>query len=364
MFSLETWVPGLEREWLWVIQVFIVVLSTALAHFFVKRFLARLLLKLTHTETNWNDIIVGAMSPPLGWVVWIVGLDIVVGIIYTVTTAPIFAIDDSIRNSGVLLCIAWFMLSLIRGAEAEFIENAYQIDRHIAEVVSKLLQLAVIIATLLVVLQTLGFSISGVLAMGGVGGIAVGFAARDLLANFFGGLIIYLDKPFSVGDRIRVSERAIDGIVEKIGWRITMIRNFESQPVYVPNSVFTSVIVENPSRMANRRIYEIIGLRYQDLASMHKIVDDVTEMLKAHEAIETKQTLNVSFNAFADSSVDFFIYAFTKTKQWAEFHAVKQAVMLQIAEIIKAHQAEIAFPTSTLYLANPIKLANETIVNE
>ena len=358
MLELEKWLPGLDREWLWAVQVFIVVLITVFTNFFVKRFLARMLLKLSNTSTRWDDILVDAMSRPLGWIVWLVGLDIAADIILAETAAPIFSASDSVRDIGVLLCITWFFLAFIRGAEQEITRNSDDIDAHTAEAISKLVRLAVIITSALVILQTLGFSISGVLAMGGVGGIAVGFAAKDLLANFFGGLIIYLDRPFSIGDWIRSPDRTIEGTVEKIGWRVTMIRNFQSQPMYVPNSVFTSIVVENPSRMNNRRIYETIGLRYKDIDSLDKIVVDVKAMLQMHEAIETGQTMIVNFNAFSDSSVDFFVYAFTKTTKWVEFHGVKQEIMLKIAEIIGNHQAEIAFPTSTLHLANPIKLEN------
>ena len=356
MLELEKWIPGIDREWLWTLQVFMVVLFTTFANYFIKRVLARMLSKLSATESNWDDVLVKAMSRPVGWIVWLVGLDLAASIIFTKTETPLFAISDSIRNVGVLLCITWFVLAFIRGAEQEITRQSDQVDRHTAEAISKLVRLAVIITSALVILQTLGFSISGVLAMGGVGGIAVGFAAKDLLANFFGGLIIYLDRPFSIGDWIRSPDRAIEGTVEKIGWRVTMIRNFESRPLYVPNSVFTNIVVENPSRMANRRIYETIGLRYKDLDSMDKIVADVKTMLIEHEAIDIGQTMMVNFNAFSDSSVDFFIYAFTKTTKWIEFHAIKQEIMLKVAEIIERHQAEIAFPTSTLHLADPITL--------
>ena len=354
MLELEKWIPYLDREWVWTVQVFVVVLMTVFANFFIKRFLSRMLSKLRHTKTDWDDIVVNAMSRPLGWIVWIVGLDLAADFIYAETETPIFAASDSIRDIGVLICITWFVLAFIRGAEQEVTKNSDEIDLHTAEAIGKLVRLAVIITAGLVILQTMGFSISGVLAMGGVGGIAVGFAAKDLLANFFGGLIIYLDRPFSIGDWIRSPDRAIEGTVEKIGWRVTMIRNFQSQPMYVPNSVFTNIVVENPSRMANRRIYETIGLRYCDIASMEKIVSDVTAMLKAHKDIESESTLMVNFNAFADSSVDFFVYAFTKTTRWVEFHSVKQDIMLKIADIVESHQAQVAFPTSTLHIADPI----------
>ena len=105
---------------------------------------------------------------------------------------------------------------------------------------AKLLRLSVAITAFLVIIQTLGYSVSGLLAFGGVGGLAVGFAAKDLLANFFfGGLMIHLDRPFTIGDWISSTDREIEGVVENIGWRLTIIRAFDKRPIYIPNSLFT-----------------------------------------------------------------------------------------------------------------------------
>ena len=159
MFELEKWIPGIDREWLWAVQVFIVVLLTVFANYFIKRFLARMLAQLSATKTNWDDILVKAISRPVGWVVWLVGLDFAASIIFAETETPLFAVSDSIRNVGVLLCITWFVLAFIRGAEQEITQNSDQVDRHTAEAISKLVRLAVIITAALVILQTLGFSI-------------------------------------------------------------------------------------------------------------------------------------------------------------------------------------------------------------
>ena len=358
MLDLKQWLSGIDQEWLWVIQVFIVVLITVFANFFARRFLSRIIVKFNYTDTRWDDIAVKAMSRPMSWIVWLIGLSFASDIIYAETQSPIFSASETVRNVGILVCITWSILSFIHGAEQEFAGHSEQIDRHTAEALGKLLRLAVLITAAMVIMQTLGFSISGLLAMGGIGGIALGFASKDLLSNFFGGLVIYLDRPFSIGDWIRSPDRSIEGTVEKIGWRITQIRNFESRPIYVPNSVFTNIIVENPSRMANRRIYETIGLRYSDLSSMNNIVAEVTAMLIAHEEIEKDKTMIVNFNEFSDSSVDFIIYSFTKTTEWIKFHKIKQDVMLKIASIIESNGAEIAFPTSTLHLATPVKIDN------
>jgi len=358
MFDLQKWLPGSDPEPAWIIEVFIIVLATTLVAFIAKRILRKMAAKVSDTRTRWDDIVLNALARPITWVIWLEGLDIAADVIHTRTQSAIFTYSDSVRDVAILLCLTWFVLSVIRGAEEEFTQRSEQVDKTTAQAIGKLLRLAVIITAALVILQTLGYSISGVLAMGGVGGIAIGFAAKDLLANFFGGLIIYLDRPFAVGDWIRSPDRNIEGTVEHIGWRMTMIRNFQSQPMYVPNSVFTNIIVENPSRMANRRIYETIGLRYSDLTSMDQVVADVVAMLKQHPEIEPEKTMIVNFNEFSDSSVDFFVYCFTKTTQWVKFHEVKQDVMLRIAEIVKANNAEIAFPTSTIHLADAIAIDN------
>ena len=154
--------------------------------------------------------------------------------------------------------------------------------------------------------------------------------------------MIYLDRPFKVGDWVCSSDKEIEGTVEEIGWRQTRIRTFDKRPLYVPNSIFMSIIVENPSRMSHRRIYETIGIRYADIHAMGEIVQDVKNMLTQHEEIDKKQTMIVNFNQFSDSSVDFFVYTFTRTTNWIRFHEVKQDVLLKISEIIAKHHASIA----------------------
>ncbi len=358
MLEIKQWFMSINAEWIWILQVFIIVLATVFANFFAKHGISRMIKRLHQTTTRWDDILLESMSRPLTWIVWLTGLSLASHIIYEKTESPVFEATNLVRDVGIFICFTWFVLAFIRGAERELSANSKRIDKHTAEALSKLIRLAVFITAGLVIMQELGFSIAGILAMGGIGGIAVGFAAKDLLANFFGGLIIYLDRPFTIGDWIRSPDRNIEGTVEKIGWRITQIRNFESRPVYVPNSVFTNIIVENPSRMENRRINETIGLRYSDLESMDKIVAEVKTMLIEHQDIDSERTLIINFVEFSGSSVDFLVYTFTKTTQWVKFHQVKQEVMLKIANIIEANGAEIAFPTSTLHLANPIKIDN------
>ncbi len=354
---------ALNGQGVWITQVFIVVFVSLLLDFVQKRLLVRLQGKLIRNSLLWDDALLQALQKPLSLLIWLVGITFAAQILGEHTQAGIFHAVVPIRDVGVIIALAWFLIRLIRNIErnlyASKVAEGATVDHTTADAISKLLRASVIITSVLVALQTLGFSISGVLAFGGIGGIAVGFAAKDLLANFFGGLMVYLDRPFSVGDWIRSPDRTIEGTVEKIGWRLTCIRTFDKRPLYVPNATFANVAVENPSRMTNRRIYETIGIRYDDIGKMEAILTEVEQMLRGHPAIDQEQTLMVNFNTFGPSSLDFFVYTFTRTTQWTEFHKVKQDVLLRVSRIIAAHGAEIAFPTSTLHIPEGIAVHNE-----
>jgi len=347
----------------WIVQVFVVVFFTLLLNFFLKKILIKVHARLTKTRTYWDDAFIDALQPPMALLIWILGLTFAAEIVWVETDAPIFLVIPVIRTIGVIFCIAWFLVRFIQRIEDNIIKRSEQediaYDRTTVDAIGKLLRISVIITAFLVVLQSLGYSVSGVLAFGGIGGLVVGLAAKDMLANFFGGLMIYLDRPFSVGDWVRSPDQEIEGTVEQIGWRLTRIRTFDKRPLYVPNSVFTTIAVENPSRMTNRRIFETIGIRYADAGKMAEIVADVKMMLEEHDEIDTNQTLMVNFNKFASSSMDFFIYAFTKTTNWVKFHEVKQDVLLKTINIIEGHGAECAFPTSTVHIPDGIPMTEK-----
>lgn len=342
----------------WIVQVFIVVFGTLLLNYLVNKILAAYYARYLISKSPWEKALIDAMRKPLSLLIWLIGLVLAAQIAWDKTHATIFTVVPVIRTIGVILCLSWFLVRFIHQVTESIVaqkllrDTGY--DRTTADAIAKLLRISVIITAVLVTMQSLGFSISGVLAFGGIGGIAISFAAKDLLANFFGGLMIYLDRPFSIGDWIRSPDRDIEGIVEQIGWRLTVIRTLDKRPLYVPNSVFTTVSVENPSRMDNRRIYETIGIRYADATRMGAIVAEVRKMLETHPEIDTGQTLIVNFNEFAASSLNFFIYTFTKTTEWVKYHAVKQDVLLKIIDIIEAHGAECAFPTTTVHVPDEV----------
>ena len=359
--SLESWlkqITGGDALLALVLQVFVVVLVVVVANFFLRRVLARLEERTRLTTTPWDFALVSAARKPLTLLAWIVGITFAARIVQAHADAALFEAVAPARTIGVIGCITWFLVRFISnvqdGVMAQRLAQGESVDRTTVDAIGKLLRISVLITAVLVGLQSLGFSISGVLAFGGVGGIAVGFAAKDLLANFFGGLMVYLDRPFVVGEWIRSPDKEIEGTVEEIGWRLTRIRTFDKRPLYVPNSVFTQITVENPSRMSNRRIKETVGLRYADIDKVAPIVRDIKAMLRAHPDIDQAPTMIVNFTQFAASSLDIMVYTFTVTTAWVAYHEVKQDVMLKIAEIVERHGAEIAFPTRTLHVEGAV----------
>lgn len=315
------------------------------------------LLKRTQKKEKANafgKVVVPAISKPLKITIWLTAFTMGVEIVKKYFDVPIFSNFHQILKFSYIFLLAWVLKNFIdileKSLKTTSKKEASRMDETTINAIVKLVKIIFYVSFSLVALQSLGFNINALLALGGAGGISIGFAAKDLLSNFFGALVIYLDKPFKVGDWIRSPDKEIEGTVEEIGWRITKVRTFEKRPLYIPNAIFTTIIVENPSRMSHRRIREVFGVRYSDVSVLDKLIKDVKNMLIKHKEIDESQTMIVNVDNYGDSSVDFFIYTFTHTTNWIKFHEIKQDVMLKIAGIVKDNGADFAFPTRTVHL--------------
>ncbi|MGV3000884.1 mechanosensitive ion channel family protein [Vibrio sp.] len=314
------------------------------------RFVCSRLISITdHTALQWDDVIIHSLQAPISTLIWcwpmLIGIGVLLEDLLDRSITWIYTVQILM---GIAL-VVWTLFRLVSNVELVVLRNNKR-DETTVQALSKVVRLIIFVIGTMTVMQTLGLSLSGLLTFGGVGGLVVGLAAKDLLSNFFGGMMVYLDRPFKVGDWVRSPDRNIEGTVEKIGWRMTIIRTFDKRPLYVPNAIFSNIVVENPSRMHNRQINEIIGLRYQDAHKVDAIIKDVREMVTNHPDIDSRQTIIVNFNTFSQSSLNFFIYAFTKTVAWVRFHEVKQDVLLQVLTIVHKHGADVAFPTQTLHI--------------
>ena len=367
METVQQWWQQMNGNQDWVIQVFVVIFLTLLANYAARKFYDRLEIQFSKTKNLWDDALLWAIRKPSRAFMLVIGIRIVAEIMEPLMEDSMTTMIRPVFLVLVISVVLWFLIRMISKAEELLKTPGYTqepLDETTVTALAKLLRLSVIITGGLVIAQSMGVSISGVLAFGGIGGIAVGFAAKDLLANFFGGLMVYLDRPFSVGDWVRSPDRSIEGTIEHIGWRLTVIRTFDKRPLYVPNATFTSIALENPSRMSHRRIYETMGVRYDDINRLPSIVADVKTMLAQHPEIDHNQTMIVNFNKYGASSLDFFIYCMTITTNWVKFHEVKQDVLFKISDIVQQHGAEFAFPTQTLHVIEGVPQDSSAKIEE
>lgn len=339
----------------WMLDSLLVLLVVLLLSLLVRHLLRRAERIAGSTSTVWDDAFIRAARLPLLSLLWVVGLTYAASLARARLGLPVQPLITLAQEVGVVLCLAWFLLRLINDASASLVQlqetRGETVDHTTVDALGKLARIIVALTAGLVILQQLGFSVAGLLAFGGIGGIVVGLAAKDMVANLFGGLTVYLDRPFAVGDSIRSPDKAIEGTVEYIGWRHTRIRTPNKIPLYVPNALFSTIVVENPSRMTHRRLQETVGLRYEDLSRVEAIVTDIRVLLENHPDIDKTQAILVNFDTYGDSALNVSLVAHTRTTAGPAFLLLKQTLLLAVGEIVARHGADFAFPSRTLYMA-------------
>ncbi len=349
---------------IWAEHIAFLLVGTATIWFFWHLIFNRLFSISEKTHLTWDSIFLESIKSPINTLLLLgPSLYIIDSILKATETLDNDWFTISLRILFFIIFL-WILFRLVNGTEACLMESTKH-DQTTVSAIGHVLRLLLAFIGTLFALHEFGISLTGVLTVGGVGGLIIGLAAKDLLSNFFGGLMIYFDRPFSVGDWISSPDRSIQGTVERIGLRMTMIRKFDSSPLYVPNSVFSSIVVENPSRMRHRRIFETFGLRYKDAEKIDIIVSKVKYMLENHPEIDQRSSLMVNFDSVASSSLNFFIYTFTKTVNWSKYNDVKQDVMLKVIAIVHGEDADFAFPTRTIdFDSEPPPQEDTTLNNE
>ncbi|MBN2081223.1 mechanosensitive ion channel [bacterium] len=221
------------------------------------------------------------------------------------------------------------------------------LDEQFFPLLRDIVKFVAIILAIVAIVQSWGGNASGILAGVGVGGLALAFAAQDTVANIFGSFVIYSDRPYKVGDWIKMGN--VEGTVEEIGIRSTRIRCFDKTMMLVPNKKVANEDIQNFSEMPVRRLKLTVGLSYDASADQIKaIVEDTRRLLATHPGIDQTFWI-VNFTDMSDYSLDLLVYCFTTTTVWKEYLDIRQDVLLNILDICNRHKVEIAFPTQTIY---------------
>jgi len=288
-----------------------------------------------------------AIHWPLVVFIWIKTTSSVIDVFTSKMDEAVVHLVWKLRDIGLMLLLAWVFMRFIQRFEEQLLLGHLtkkRPDETTVQATGKLLRVVAIVIVMLSSLPVLGIPVSGIVAFSGGSAIVVGIGAQQILANYFGGLVIYADRHFKVGDWISSPDKEIEGQVEYIGWRATQIRTFDQKVCYVPNAALSSIIVVNASRMKNRCIKATIGIRYTDADVLDTVTQDIRAVLQTHPGIDQRRLLLSHFTEIGPSSLKINIYAFTKTIDRKTYHDVQQNVFLKIIQVIKHHGAALALP--------------------
>ncbi len=224
-------------------------------------------------------------------------------------------------------------------------------DKGLVQTTGKFSRIVIVIMMTLVFFSLRGYEIATISTFLGGSALGVGFAAREIIANYLSGAIMYFEGKFKVGEWIYSVDQQVEGTIEYIGLRTTDIRTFEKRLLTVPNSFFSSTSIINASRMTHRRIKETIPIERTEPATVEKIIQEVRVLLQNHPGIDPTQALMVHFTSFGASALNVNLYAFTKTRDWKTYRNVQQDIFLKTIKIVKHHGGALAFPTRKLQLS-------------
>ncbi len=302
------------------------------------------------TETQFDDALVQAISTPLKIVPIIIGVYLALQYAQISTDAAEFA--DKALQSAITLAVFWTLSRTVNALEFIFVDLRDTLSPAIIDWLVKLLQIILIILGFGAVAQIWGIAIAPLIAGLGVFGIAVGLGAQDLFKNLIAGILIMSEKRFHPGEWVKV-DGVVEGTVEKINFRSTLIRRFDKSPVFVPNAQLADNPVTNFSRMSHRRIKWVLGVEYRTSVDQLKYIrDEIEAWLWADDrfAKPPETALFVRVDRFNDSSIDFLIYCFTHSTNWGEWLAIKEEFAMACYEIIERAGTGFAYPSRTLYM--------------
>ena len=316
--------------------------------FIINSWLKRLAAK---TETIYDDLILDLLRGPVKIVGFVILLNIGLGVFdWPEAAEKYFArglvIIVACSITYVVVKIADLLLGLWR--EKVVLEQDRVFAEQLFPIFSKVAKVAIIISATLLTADNLGINIKTLLAGLSVGGLALGLAAQDTLANMFGAVAILLDKPFHIGDRIKVE--SVDGAVESIGLRSTRIRNVDGHHVTVPNKLMGNAIITNITRRPTIKTEMNFGLTYDTpVARVKRATELLEEIFRANPKTSD---LIISFNKFGDSALNIFVVHVWNGTDAKQHFAEMQALNLKIKEQFDAEKIEFAFPTQTVFVKN------------
>ncbi len=337
-------------KWIFVIFIFSIFLlfKNRLINL-IQKILNILLKQLRSTV---SIALLSCIYKPIKWAVLLIGFKVSISILtfdksLTKLTTELFYTLEIILFIWASLLVIGF---LQKNHEQLFNKQYNQSTKNIINLFMTFVKIIIIIILLIMMLKAWGYNPSTLLASLGILGMAAALAAQDTTKNIFGAMMIFIDKPFNIGDWIKTL--SVEGTIQEIGMRSTKIKTFEDAIVSVPNGVLANEAIINWTKRQRRRIKMNIGLTYSTTSTqMTNILKQIRELLMADEDIHP-QTIFVNFLDFNDSSLGILCYFFTKTVDWGEYMNIRERINLEFMRIVEENGSSFAFPSRTIYLQN------------
>ncbi len=332
----------MQEHWITVIVIGLLVVCSL--HWGLKKLICffQQLAKKKQWRLQVDDIVLA----PLRLLLWIFAFSFVLKVLSD-RFGCFFGSDHlgRICSAATVIALAWFILRWKRKEEHRWFamnQKNHHIDLGITHGIGRLLTIVVICITAITILSIFGINIYPLLAVGGIGAAAIGFAAKDVIANFFGGLMLFITRPFVRGEEIIIQSQNLQGVIEDIGWYLTTLRDLDKRPVYLPNALFSEALVVNNSRMSNRRILETFSIEQIQTSRVESLIEEVKKCIDAMPQIDHALRKTVSFDHIGSLGLELSISVYTIDPDFEEFQKVKRILLLAILDVLEAKGVKLA----------------------
>ena len=349
---LEVWsqgVFGLNASDI-IVGIIIFLIFYVLRRLFARFVISKLSKIVNKTSNKIDNTVVEVIEGPLKFLPIVLGFFIATS--YIELSLEVQNFVDLLNRTLITIFIFWLLHQLVIPFSYIIKNFEDKISKPLVNWTLKGLEIIIIVLGIVAVLELWGIKVGPVIAGLGLFGVAVALGAQDLFKNLISGIMILMEKRFTIGDVILVSNE-VEGVVEQIGFRSTLVRRFDSTPVMIPNYKFAEQSVTNYSRRHHRRIRWLIGFEYKtSIDQLKKIRDSITNLIENNEdfAKNENSSFFIRIDSFSDSSIDMLVQAFTVTNDWSEFLRIKEELAVSIKEIVETNDAGFAFPSQSLYV--------------
>ncbi len=345
-----------------LIAVAILVVFLLIRRLFTRFVVARVRAWTRRTSTDLDNRVLEALDGPIRFIPVVMGVFFATEAL-SLTGAVAVGAENLVR-SLIAFTIFWAIYQIVEPLSfvLERLERVF--TPAIIDWLKKAIKIAFVFIGAATILEIWGIQVGPILAGLGLLGVAVALGAQDLFKNLIAGILILAEKRFNQGDWIRV-DGVVEGTVETIGFRSTLVRRFDKAPVHVPNSRLADNAVTNFSRMTHRRIYWKIGVEYRTTVDqLRRVRDGIEDYVLGNDDFAKPPDVPtfVRIDSFNDSSIDIMLYCFTVTTNWGEWLAIKEQLAYRIKEIVEGAGSGFAFPSQSLYVETVPSEAPEPFV--